>query len=66
MIRIKSKRHLFRRCGIPHPKEWTEYPDGGFSKKKLKILRAEPMLTVEVVPEEGGKQDGEKPAKEGK
>jgi len=49
MIRIKSKRHLFRRCGIPHPKEWTEYPDGGFSKKKLKILRAEPMLTVEHV-----------------
>jgi hypothetical protein len=47
MIRIKSKRHLFRRCGAAHPKDWTEYPDDRFTEAELDILRAEPMLTVE-------------------
>ena len=49
MIRITSKRHNFRRCGMPHPKGSAEYPDDKFSKKDLETLRAEPMLTVEVI-----------------
>jgi len=49
MIRITSKRHNFRRCGMAHPKGPAEYPDGRFSAEELKVLKAEPMLTVEVI-----------------
>jgi hypothetical protein len=47
MIRIKSKQAGFRRCGIAHPAQWVEYPDGRFSPEEMKILEAEPMLQVE-------------------
>jgi hypothetical protein len=49
MIRIKSKRHNFRRCGIAHPKEAVEYPDKRFTPAELAILQAEPNLVVEIV-----------------
>lgn len=49
MIKITSKRDGFRRCGIPHPKGPTEYHDERFSKKELKILKDEPMLSVEHI-----------------
>jgi len=49
MIRITSRRHNFRRCGMPHPKGAVEYPDDRFSEAELAILEAEPMLTVENV-----------------
>ncbi len=49
MIRITSKRHNFRRCGVAHPKGAVEYPNDKFSKGDLETLRAEPMLTVEAV-----------------
>ena len=49
MIRIKSKQHNFRRCGMPHPEQPVEYPDGRFTPAELAILQAEPMLVVEVV-----------------
>jgi len=49
MIRITSRRHNFRRCGVPHPKAATEYPDDRFSEEELAVLEAEPMLTVEAV-----------------
>jgi len=52
MIRIRSKRHNFRRCGVPHPKQPVEYSDDRFSKKELEILQAETMLIVERIPEE--------------
>ena len=48
-ILITSKKHNFRRAGVAHPKDVTEYPDDRFSKEELKILKAEPMLTVEIV-----------------
>ncbi len=48
MIIIRSKKAGFRRCGIAHPKEETQYPDDRFSKEELAILQAEPMLTVEL------------------
>ena len=49
MIKIKSKKAGFRRCGIAHPKEAVQYPDDRFSKEELAILQAEPILTVEIV-----------------
>lgn len=49
MIRITSKRHNFRRCGMAHPKTPVDYPDDRFSEEELKILQAERMLTVEIV-----------------
>ena len=50
MIRITSKQHNFRRCRVAHPKGTTEYPDGTFTPEQLKVLQAEPKLTVEIVP----------------
>ncbi|MDW7643447.1 MAG: HI1506-related protein [Desulfuromonadales bacterium] len=51
MIRITSKYPGFRRCGIAHSKEPTDYPADRFSKKELAALKAEPMLVVEEVEE---------------
>jgi len=60
MIRIKSKKDGFRRCGIAHPATPMEYPDDRFSKEELRILKAEPMLVVEVVPDKKRNDKGEK------
>lgn len=49
MIRIRSKRHNFRRCGMEHPKGPVDYQDDRFTEKELKTLKAEPMLIVETV-----------------
>ena len=49
MITITSKQHLFRRCGVAHPKGATEYPDERFTDAELKIMSADPMLRVEIV-----------------
>jgi hypothetical protein len=54
MIRIRSKVDGFRRCGVPHPSDWKEYPDGVFSPEQLEILKAEPMLQVEDSPDAPG------------
>lgn len=48
MIRITSKKAGFRRAGIAHSKQPTEYKDDCFSKSELKQLKAEPNLTVEI------------------
>lgn len=52
MIRITAIQDGFRRCGMAHPKEATEHPDGTFSDEEIKILRAEPLLAVEIVLEQ--------------
>lgn len=53
MLRIKSKRNNFRRCGVAHSDQWVEHPEGSFTAGEIAILKAEPMLQVEmVVPEE--------------
>ena len=59
MIKIKSKQAGFRRCGIAHAAETVEYLDWRFSESELAILKAEPMLTVEIVapPAKPGKVD---------
>ena len=49
MICITSKQEGFRRGGIAHPREATEYPDDQFSKEELKAIQDEPMLVVEIV-----------------
>ncbi len=49
MIRIRSKSDGFMRCGVRHPSEWTEHPDGMFTPEQIEILKAEPMLQVEEV-----------------
>jgi len=50
MIRIRSKAEGFRRCGVSHPSECKEYEDGRFTPEQLKILKDEPMLQVEEIP----------------
>jgi len=57
MIRITSKQHNFRRCRVAHPKGTTEYPDDKFTPEQLKVLEAEPKLTVEIVPDESSPPD---------
>ncbi len=49
MIRIKSKNAGFRRCGVSHPAQWTEYPDDRFTPEQVKRFMAEPMLQVQFV-----------------
>ncbi|MBE2888951.1 HI1506-related protein [Geobacter anodireducens] len=58
MIRITSKQAGFRRCGVAHPAEPTDYPDDRFTAKDLAVLKAEPMLVVEEIAEE--KEPGQK------
>ncbi len=45
---ITAKKDGFRRCGIAHSKQPTEYPADHFGPEKLKQLQAEPMLTVQL------------------
>ena len=58
-IKITSKKDGFRRCGIAHPKEATEYPDDRFTKEELTVLDAEKMLVVEIIPGGLGKKEYE-------
>lgn len=51
-IIIKSKKEGFRRAGVAHSKQATEYPVDFFTDKQLAALEAEPMLTVECQLEE--------------
>jgi len=51
MIVIKSKKAGFRRCGVAHPAEAVEYPDGRFTPAEIKILKTDPMLVVVVARE---------------
>ncbi len=67
IIRIKSQREGFRRCGMAHSTQWVEYPEETFTEEQIKALKAEPMLWVEEVekgtPKEAGEED--KPKKKG-
>jgi len=51
MVRIRSKKNGFRRCGVAHPEKPVDYPDEKFTKGQLAILNAEPMLVVEILPD---------------
>lgn len=50
-IRIISSQDNFRRCGIAHSVNPTEYPDDRFTEDELKELKAEPKLVVHIVKE---------------
>ncbi|PPD36754.1 MAG: hypothetical protein CTY18_02930 [Methylomonas sp.] len=49
MIKIKSKREGFRRCGLAHSAQWQFYDNDFFTDEQLERLFAEPMLNVEIV-----------------
>lgn len=56
VIRIRSRKEGFRRCGTAHGIAWSEYPDDCFTGEQLTILKDEPMLDIEVIP--SGKPPG--------
>lgn len=47
---ITAKREGFRRCGVAHPAHAVKHPDGRWTAAELAVLKAEPMLVVEVTP----------------
>lgn len=46
IVRITSQREGFRRGGLVHPKRATDYPREQLTDAQLKLLKAEPVLTV--------------------
>jgi hypothetical protein len=54
MIRIRSLRDGFRRAGLAHSVAPTEYQDDHFTADELEQLLFEPMLAVEVLPNDAG------------
>ncbi len=66
MIRIRSSKEGFRRCGIAHSKKPVDYPNDKFTEEQLKALNAEPMLFVEVIPDPPPPEDKGKKEEEGK
>lgn len=65
LIRITSKLDGFRRCGIAHPKVATDHPAERFTEAELERLRADPVLTVEVIDGQGKPGGGEASAAPG-
>lgn len=49
IIRIKSKRDGYHRCGVAHPKVATQHPADRFTEAELERLQADPVLTVELL-----------------
>ncbi|MEE1950976.1 HI1506-related protein [Pseudomonas alcaligenes] len=60
IVRIKSARDGYRRCGVAHPKAATDHPADRFSAEELERLQADPVLSVELVDGElsSSSQDG--------
>lgn len=58
-VRIVSTREGFRRCGIAHSVEPTDYPAGRFTEAELDALEDEPMLAVVRMPGVAAPTDGE-------
>lgn len=51
-IRITSKKDGFWRCGVQHFTTPTVYPDDRFTPDQLEQLKADPMLIVDIIPED--------------
>ncbi len=51
MIIVNSKKEGFRRAGIAHPARPVQYSNDAFTADQLKILKAEPMLQVQEIPD---------------
>ncbi|MBW2674270.1 MAG: hypothetical protein JRD89_12795 [Deltaproteobacteria bacterium] len=58
MIFIQSKNEGFRRAGVAHTKAGQEFTDDFFTADQMKRLKADPMLSVVMMP------DPEPPVKE--
>lgn len=73
IVRIKSKRDGYRRCGISHPRLATDHPAERFTESMLEKLLADPVLTVELIdgempgpaPESAGQGGGAEPGDTG-
>ncbi len=73
IVRIKSKRDGYRRCGISHPRLATDHPAERFTESMLAKLQADPVLTVELIddempgpaPESAGQGGGAEPGDTG-
>ncbi|WP_219993943.1 HI1506-related protein [Limnobaculum xujianqingii] len=50
-IRITAKRNGFNRCGISHPDTPVDYAAGHFTADQLDVLKAEPQLIVQFLPD---------------
>lgn len=48
-VRIAAKRDGFRRAGMAHPRQPTEYPAEQFTPEQLEALLADAALKVELV-----------------
>lgn len=57
MIVIRSRTEGFRRCGVAHSIAPTQHPDDRFTDDELERLLKEPMLTVEVLPNDTANDD---------
>jgi hypothetical protein len=72
IVRIKSKRPVYRRCGIAHTKAATDHPADRFTEAELERLQADPVLTVELLdgelpdPDAGGGSTSADPGKDAK
>ncbi len=66
MIIITARVGGFRRAGVAHPAQATEYPDDAFAPEQVEALQAEPMLVVEIRAEKAKpkKDPAEQAAKE--
>jgi len=51
IVRITARQDGFYRCGIQHSAKPTEYPADQFTEEQIEILKAEPMLIVQVFDE---------------
>lgn len=60
VIRITAKQNGFRRCGVAHSTDATDYDVRRFSKEQLDILRGEAMLVVQDVEIEDESKKGAK------
>ncbi|QIE86152.1 HI1506-related protein [Pseudomonas nitroreducens] len=49
IVRIKSARDGYRRCGVAHPRQVTDHPADRFTEDELERLQADPVLTVTLV-----------------
>lgn len=50
LMRIRSLRDGFRRCGVVHSSQWVVHEDTAFTDEQWEIIKAEPMLVVERCP----------------
>jgi hypothetical protein len=63
-VTITSKKDGFRRCGAAHGKVPVTYPDGRWSAGDLKVMRAEPLLSVVITKDETAENTRKKGKKE--